>query len=346
MAQVMVNFRMDEEIKKNMEQACREMGLSMTTAFTIFATKVGREKRIPFEVAAEPRAPGGLRRPRIADAGRDSAAEPFARKLERLDGLCGAIRRTLTAIHTAIPAAITGLSMERIRLLCGDELKDKAAAVSRAAGALRAGGLGEKDPALLEEYLDKLAAIAAELRNVERTLIPAMKASSGGDGGGFEPYAQRLAAASGDFDALAPAMERFLSSTARGSAQALQTRIRQAAAGVGTAYVLTALENLEGLILRSYDSLPERERARLEADYLPTLELTLRELALAERDGGDTGGKAALCLRAVNVLFQVVSDGRQARQAWDQRSLEAEVAALERLAALRGDISGEIQPEG
>lgn len=43
MAQVMINFRMDEETKKSMEQACREMGLTMTTAFTIFAKKVGKE---------------------------------------------------------------------------------------------------------------------------------------------------------------------------------------------------------------------------------------------------------------------------------------------------------------
>ncbi len=54
MAQAMVNFRMDEELKKNMEKTCREMGMSMTTAFTIFATKVCREKRIPFEVSADP----------------------------------------------------------------------------------------------------------------------------------------------------------------------------------------------------------------------------------------------------------------------------------------------------
>ena len=37
-----------------MELACKEMGLSMTTAFTIFATKVSREKRIPFDVAVDP----------------------------------------------------------------------------------------------------------------------------------------------------------------------------------------------------------------------------------------------------------------------------------------------------
>ena len=51
MAQVMVNFRMDEDLKKRMEHACAEMGLSMTTAFTIFARKVANEQRIPFEVS-------------------------------------------------------------------------------------------------------------------------------------------------------------------------------------------------------------------------------------------------------------------------------------------------------
>ena len=37
-----------------MEQVCKDMGMSLTTAFTIFATKVAREKRIPFEVTADP----------------------------------------------------------------------------------------------------------------------------------------------------------------------------------------------------------------------------------------------------------------------------------------------------
>ena len=54
MSQTMVNFRMDEEIKRKMEQACKEIGMSMTTAFTIFAVKVGNEKRIPFEIVADP----------------------------------------------------------------------------------------------------------------------------------------------------------------------------------------------------------------------------------------------------------------------------------------------------
>lgn len=54
MAQAMVNFRMDEDLKKSMEQVCTDMGMSMTTAFTIFAKKVSREKRIPFEISADP----------------------------------------------------------------------------------------------------------------------------------------------------------------------------------------------------------------------------------------------------------------------------------------------------
>ena len=54
MAQVLVNFRMDEDLKKSMEQTCHSLGLNMTTAFTIFAKKMSREKRIPFDVSIDP----------------------------------------------------------------------------------------------------------------------------------------------------------------------------------------------------------------------------------------------------------------------------------------------------
>ncbi len=50
---VNVNFRMDSELKKEFERTCEEMGMTMTTAFTIFAKKVVREKRIPFEISFE-----------------------------------------------------------------------------------------------------------------------------------------------------------------------------------------------------------------------------------------------------------------------------------------------------
>ena len=51
---VNVNFKLDADVKRDIERACKEMGLSLTTAFTIFAKKVGRECRIPFEVSADP----------------------------------------------------------------------------------------------------------------------------------------------------------------------------------------------------------------------------------------------------------------------------------------------------
>ena len=51
---VNVNFRMDETDKKRMENVCNELGLSMSAAFTIFAKKVGREHRIPFEISVDP----------------------------------------------------------------------------------------------------------------------------------------------------------------------------------------------------------------------------------------------------------------------------------------------------
>lgn len=54
MAQVLVNIRMDEELKKNMEQTCNALGINMTSAFTIFAKKMTREQRIPFEVSVDP----------------------------------------------------------------------------------------------------------------------------------------------------------------------------------------------------------------------------------------------------------------------------------------------------
>ncbi|MDO4203938.1 MAG: type II toxin-antitoxin system RelB/DinJ family antitoxin [Selenomonadaceae bacterium] len=54
MAQAMVNFRLDTAIKQSFEETCQQMGLTMTSVLTMFATKVSREKRIPFEITADP----------------------------------------------------------------------------------------------------------------------------------------------------------------------------------------------------------------------------------------------------------------------------------------------------
>lgn len=53
MANTNINIRMDSELKKQFEGFCTDMGMSMTTAFNIFAKKTVREYRIPFEIGAE-----------------------------------------------------------------------------------------------------------------------------------------------------------------------------------------------------------------------------------------------------------------------------------------------------
>lgn len=54
MAQAMINFRMDVDEKNSFESVCEQLGLTVTTAFKMFAKKVVRERRIPFEVSIDP----------------------------------------------------------------------------------------------------------------------------------------------------------------------------------------------------------------------------------------------------------------------------------------------------
>ena len=51
---VNVNFRMDAQLKKNMEDICQCMGMSLTTLLTVFCRKVEQTRRIPFDITADP----------------------------------------------------------------------------------------------------------------------------------------------------------------------------------------------------------------------------------------------------------------------------------------------------
>ena len=53
MAQTNINIRMDEQLKKQFDHLCNELGMNMTTAFNIFAKTMVRQQRIPFEVSLE-----------------------------------------------------------------------------------------------------------------------------------------------------------------------------------------------------------------------------------------------------------------------------------------------------
>ncbi len=54
MAQTTVSVRMDDTLKRDFDTVCNDLGLSMTTAITMLAKKMTREKRLPFEVSMDP----------------------------------------------------------------------------------------------------------------------------------------------------------------------------------------------------------------------------------------------------------------------------------------------------
>ena len=53
MAQINVNIRMDENLKKQFDSFCSEIGMNMTTAFCVFAKTAVRQNKIPFEISAD-----------------------------------------------------------------------------------------------------------------------------------------------------------------------------------------------------------------------------------------------------------------------------------------------------
>lgn len=52
MANVNLNIRLDENLKNDFSRVCDSMGMSMSTAFNIFAKAVVSEEAIPFKVKA------------------------------------------------------------------------------------------------------------------------------------------------------------------------------------------------------------------------------------------------------------------------------------------------------
>lgn len=53
MAQTNINIRMDEDLKKQFDNFCSDIGMNMTTAFCVFAKAAVRQRKIPFEISAE-----------------------------------------------------------------------------------------------------------------------------------------------------------------------------------------------------------------------------------------------------------------------------------------------------
>lgn len=54
MAQTTISVRMDDDLKQQFDGVCDALGLTMSTAITMLAKKMAREKRLPFDVAIDP----------------------------------------------------------------------------------------------------------------------------------------------------------------------------------------------------------------------------------------------------------------------------------------------------
>ena len=54
MSKTSMSIRLDSEVKEQVQQVFNHLGMDMTTAINIFLKAVAREKRIPFELSADP----------------------------------------------------------------------------------------------------------------------------------------------------------------------------------------------------------------------------------------------------------------------------------------------------
>ena len=48
-----ISIRIDDNVKKEAEKVCKDIGISLSSAINIYLKRIGRERRIPFELTAE-----------------------------------------------------------------------------------------------------------------------------------------------------------------------------------------------------------------------------------------------------------------------------------------------------
>ncbi len=85
MTNMNINIRIDRELKNQFEEFCANVGMSMSTAFTIFAKKVVREQRIPFEVGIE--VPNGETIEAIQEVERMKADPTIGKTYDNVDAM-------------------------------------------------------------------------------------------------------------------------------------------------------------------------------------------------------------------------------------------------------------------
>ena len=53
MAMVNVNIRMEKDVKDKLNGFCKEVGMNMSTLFNVFAKRVIKEQKVPFEIEGD-----------------------------------------------------------------------------------------------------------------------------------------------------------------------------------------------------------------------------------------------------------------------------------------------------
>ena len=57
---VTISLRLEDNMKKELDQMCEEMGMNLTTFFMIYAKRALRDRKIPFAIEALPLAPASV----------------------------------------------------------------------------------------------------------------------------------------------------------------------------------------------------------------------------------------------------------------------------------------------
>ena len=85
-----VNFKMDSQLKAEADELFAELGMNMTTAINVFIRQAVRQRKIPFEVAADIPNAETIAAMREADIlSRDPQTKRYASFKELLDEVKG-----------------------------------------------------------------------------------------------------------------------------------------------------------------------------------------------------------------------------------------------------------------
>lgn len=79
-----ITFRIDTEIKQQMSAICKELGMSTSTAFNLFANAFVRAGGMPFPVTVQPRRDFDTVSAEQIDADADRILKDFAGDYERM----------------------------------------------------------------------------------------------------------------------------------------------------------------------------------------------------------------------------------------------------------------------